>query len=583
MRSAGVQSAGQTVHANTAPSGFHPADLRAAYGVTKSGQGVIAIVDAYHYPTALADFNTFSSTFGLPTESSSSVTSNGNQVFQIVYASGSQPSADSGWSQESALDIEWAHAMAPSAKILLVEAASSNYGDMMNAVYVAAHYAGVTQISLSWGGNEFGGETSYDSYFSTNTTNPSISYFASSGDTGGVVEFPAASSAVIGVGGTALHVDGSGVRTSETGWSGSGGGKSAVVSMPSFQSAISGLLNGRRGTPDVSAVADPSTGVAVYNLYANGGWAVFGGTSAAAPIVAAIVNSENAGRGTAQRQWIYSNTSYFYDVTSGTAGGNTCTTGYDFVTGFGAPLTLNTVPTVTPIATNTSIPTVVPTLTPTRTATPIPTSTPLPTATATVVPTIIATATAIPTATPTPTQTATKTSVPVATATQIPTRTATPVPVKTCKPNDYSCLQCSTKDLTAVFTSAETYSLRLNLLIQAAGQAITGGGNYPAVATLMARSQRDSVLMHRVWALGEIQRSCLNKKQCTATDNSAKVSTLRDTASDLLTVAQTVTASKARYQLTSASAKQVNALAAAYHNAIISTLQQIPATQSVCH
>ena len=168
------------------PAGYHPTDFQGAYGDNGSGSGVIAVVDTYDYPTSLADFNTFASTFGLPIESSSNPTAAGNSVFQVVYAAGSQPAADGGWSQEMALDIEWAHAMAPGAKIVLVEAASPNFTDLFQAVDVAASLPGVTQVSLSWGGSEFNGESAYDSHFN----HPGVTFFVSSGDTGGAETTP---------------------------------------------------------------------------------------------------------------------------------------------------------------------------------------------------------------------------------------------------------------------------------------------------------------------------------------------------------------------------------------------------------
>ena len=127
------------------PTGLVPSEVRAAYGLPaytlgqSAGSQVIAVVDANDYPTAVADFNAFSQTFGLPQE-----TGSGN-VLQVVYATGNRPSANAGWSQEAAIDIEWAHAMAPAAKIVLVEAASSNFSDLLYAVQVAGTISGVRE------------------------------------------------------------------------------------------------------------------------------------------------------------------------------------------------------------------------------------------------------------------------------------------------------------------------------------------------------------------------------------------------------------------------------------------------------
>ncbi len=153
--------------AGLGPSGgITPAQIQSFYNSPASGgSGVIAIVDAYNYPTALNDFNVFASEFGLPQETSTVVTASTNKVFQIVYANGRKPTGNTSWNQEEALDIEWAHAMAPGAKIVLVEANSSNNGDLFAAVSVARSISGVKEISMSWGGAEASGETSYDSYF----------------------------------------------------------------------------------------------------------------------------------------------------------------------------------------------------------------------------------------------------------------------------------------------------------------------------------------------------------------------------------------------------------------------------------
>src|SRR5262249_23737160 len=152
--------------------------------------------------TALNDFNVFAAQFGLPQETSTDPRASSNKVFQVVYASGKQPRSNCGWAQEAALDIEWAHAMAPSAKIVLVEAASSSFANLFAAVDVASNLPGVTEVSMSWGGSEFSGETSADSHFPQNN---GIVYFASSGDTGGQVIYPGASPLVVACGGTSVR------------------------------------------------------------------------------------------------------------------------------------------------------------------------------------------------------------------------------------------------------------------------------------------------------------------------------------------------------------------------------------------
>jgi subtilase family serine protease len=310
-------------------SGYHPSDIIGAYGVKGSGSGAIAIVDAFDYPAALSDFDYFSSTFGLPTESSSSPTAN-NKVFQVVYTNG-QPSVDSGWNVEAALDIEWAHAMAPKAKIYLVETTTNNWDDMMAGVAKARTLPGVTQISMSWGGGEYGGETSYDSFFAPHVLQ-NQTFFASSGDWGAGVIYPSASPYVVAAGGTSLYVS-NGVWQNETGWGGSGGGPSTAESRPVYQSAIASIVGAARGVPDIAAVADPYTGVAIR---IDGNWWVVGGTSVASPVLAGIANAGGAKRSGTELMHIYSATTGFRDITVG-SNGYPCLGGWDFVTGWGSP------------------------------------------------------------------------------------------------------------------------------------------------------------------------------------------------------------------------------------------------------
>jgi len=331
----GADQASGTLAIAATPSGFGPAQILKAYGVpTGGGAGTIVIVDAYDDPYALADFNAFAAQYGLPQETSTSVTASTNKVLQVVYASGRKPSANSGWSQEADLDIEWAHAMAPNAKIVLVEAASNSNTNLYAAEDVAATIAGAHQCSNSWGGGESSGETGTDSHFS----HAGVTYLFSSGDTGGLREYPAASPNVVAVGGTSLKLDASGNRSSETVWNGTGCGPSVYESRPTYQAGVAGVVGTKRGIADVSAVADPNTGVAVRW---NGGWYVFGGTSVACPVIAGIVNTAgtNRGSGVAENTFIYGGLggANFYDVTSGSAGSYAAKAGYDFPTGVGSP------------------------------------------------------------------------------------------------------------------------------------------------------------------------------------------------------------------------------------------------------
>jgi kumamolisin len=291
------------------------------------GSHVIAIVDAYDDPTAAADLAFFSNQFGLPAAS-----------FQIVYASGKQPAANGGWQTEEALDVEWAHAMAPSAKIYLVEAASSSLGDLLTAVGVAGQLvsaAGGGEVSMSWGSSEFSGETSYDKSFTT----PGVVYLASAGDSPGVI-WPSASPNVVSVGGTALSRNPTtGNFQAELAWQQTGGGPSAYETRPGFQSSVTSTVGAQRGTPDVSAVADPTTGVWVYQ---GGHWYIVGGTSVAAPVWAGIVNLAGHfyGSSAAELAAIYGSSAGITTLTNGDCGPNEgylALGAWSFCTGHGSP------------------------------------------------------------------------------------------------------------------------------------------------------------------------------------------------------------------------------------------------------
>jgi subtilase family serine protease len=324
----------------TAPSGETPQSIRPIYKLPSTGgSAIIAIVDAYDYPTAENDLNVFSSTFSLP----ACTTANG--CFAKIYASGSKPRTNCGWAQEESLDIEWAHAMAPNAKIALVEAASNSNSNLFAAVDAATNYiaanGGQGEVSMSWGGSEFSSETNNDYHF---TTTPGVVYFAASGDTGGKNIYPSVSPDVVSAGGTRINRSNSGSFVSETGWSGSGGGPSAYEPRPSYQTAVSGIVGTQRGAPDFSFDADPNSGVSVYDstsCHGYSGWLVFGGTSVASPSLAGIVNlaghfytSSNAELTTIYNNM--TNSKNFRDITSGSAGSFSATKGWDFVTGVGS-------------------------------------------------------------------------------------------------------------------------------------------------------------------------------------------------------------------------------------------------------
>src|SRR5712692_6304160 len=219
----------------TSPSGETPSPIRSVYALSSNvgsgGSQTIVIVDAFHYPTAANDLNVFSTQFGLPAMPDCSTTNNVGPCFSVVFANGTQPRKNCGWGQEAALDIEWSHAMAPNARIVLVEAASNSFTNLFNAVDVATSKVtgfgtGKGEVSMSWGGSEFSSESSNDSRF----TNSSVVYSGSSGDTGGANIYPSVSPDVVSAGGTTINRDRNGNFVSETGWSGSGGGPSKYES-----------------------------------------------------------------------------------------------------------------------------------------------------------------------------------------------------------------------------------------------------------------------------------------------------------------------------------------------------------------
>jgi subtilase family serine protease len=311
--------------------GYTPCDLRSAYALTSSG-GVgqtVAIVDAYDDPNAAADLGVYRTAYGLP----ACTTSNG--CFRKVDQNGgtNYPVANTGWAEEISLDLDMVSAVCPNCHILLVEASSNSLNDLLLAENRAATL-GATVISNSWGANEFSSESLYDSYFKHG-----IPITASSGDAGYGVEWPASSPYVTSVGGTSI-VRSTGARGwAETAWSGAGSGCSAYESKPAFQTDASCA---RRTVADVSAIADPNTGVAVYDSYRVSGWLVFGGTSVAAPVVASVYALAGNGASISSAGYVYGHR-VLNDVVSGGNGscGGTylCTAGpgYDGPTGLGTP------------------------------------------------------------------------------------------------------------------------------------------------------------------------------------------------------------------------------------------------------
>lgn len=344
-----------------------PASIACIYGLTtptpgcpingttalaQGGWGAIALVEAYDNPFSESDLNTFSSEFNLP----ACTTANG--CFSVIYATGTQPTYDSESADEHVLDIEWAHALAPNAKIIMVEAANSLHDSLLQAVDVATQAvlaAGGGMVSYSHSSAEYPGETADDIHF---TQTPGVVYIASSGDDAAPANYPSSSPYVISAGGTSIVRNAQGNFLYETGWSATGpigsqaggsGGPSIYEPRPSYQNSVMKIVGPARGTPDFSFEADPATGVCVYSS-AHGGWFRDGGTSLAAPGLAGILNGANFRISSIQNtqtllMFIYNNAlknyhSYWHDITIGN-NGYPALSGYDFVTGLGSPLGYN--------------------------------------------------------------------------------------------------------------------------------------------------------------------------------------------------------------------------------------------------
>jgi subtilase family serine protease len=331
--------------ASAGPAGLSPQQLRAAYNLGAGKTSVIrtiAIISAYDHPTIAADLKTYSTQFGL-TQMANCAVSSGTPTrpcFQKVDQNGgtAYPAFNSAWATEIALDVETVHAICENCNILLVEASSNSYNDLFAALDKAASM-GASVISNSYSSNEWSGETAYDSHLNL----PGIAVTFSTGDAGFGPQYPAASPYVTAVGGTTLNMNGNSY-VSETAWAGSGSGCSNYEIKPAFQTDA---LCANRTIADVSAVADPATGAAVYNsanvVKGKGAWYIVGGTSLAAPLIAGIYALAGVPSGSAANSLPYSSTSALRDITSGNNGfcGNaylcTATAGYDGPTGLGTP------------------------------------------------------------------------------------------------------------------------------------------------------------------------------------------------------------------------------------------------------
>ena len=342
------------------PSGLSPTQVRQAYGVnqitfqngTIAGNGsgqTIALVVSYDDPDIGSDLTQFDREYGLA-----------NPPSFTKYVETGLSQSNPGWSLETALDVEWSHAMAPGANLVLVEAKSASFSDLFSAVNFARSLNGVVAVSMSWGSGEFYGETAYDSLFTTPAGHiggdglpGGVTFVAASGDSGAWsgVSYPAASPNVLSVGATTLSLGAGSSYAGELGWTDSTGGFSALEPAPAYQvnaQSASGLNYGLRSQPDVSAVGDPATGVSVYDTVQYGGqsgWFSVGGTSAAAPQWAGLIAVADQGLGlagigslsNAQAALYAIPSSSFHDVTSG-FNGYSVKSGYDLVTGLGTPV-----------------------------------------------------------------------------------------------------------------------------------------------------------------------------------------------------------------------------------------------------
>jgi subtilase family serine protease len=366
---------GATPAGYSSPVGYTPAQLRHAYGfdqisfnygaVAADGSDqTIAIVDAYDDPNIASDLKAFDTQFGLSDPTFTKVAQDGSTKY---------PAGNAKWATEIALDVEWAHAIAPKANILLVEANSAGKGDLFTAVNYARNQPGVVAVSMSWGAGEWSSETSYDSYFTTPAGHVGVTFLAATLDAGAYIHYhdiveyfaayPAMSPNVVAVGGTNLALDSSDNILSEDGSSGSGGGISLYESQPGFQRWI-GTSPAHRTTPDVSYNMD--AGVPVYDSYNDplNPWFGVGGTSAGTPQWAALVAIADQGRalkGLAALDGpnqtlplLYSLQGLdYHDITTGN-NGYAAGPGYDLVTGIGTPIANQLVADLTSNVGNTS-------------------------------------------------------------------------------------------------------------------------------------------------------------------------------------------------------------------------------------
>jgi len=317
------------------PSGYGPSQLQSAYNIPAgTGAPTVAIVDAFAYPNAESDLAVYRAQYGLP----ACTTANG--CLKIVGQSGGKPPSrvDTGWDQEQALDLDMVSAACPNCHILLVQASSASFSNLWSGVDYAKTVAGVRAISNSYGNTDSSSYAQYDSHYAGNN----IAITVSTGDNGYGAQWPATAPGAVAVGGTSLRAGGGTRGWTETVWDGAGSGCGLGHPKPTWQNGVTDACGGRMEA-DISAVADPNTGVAVYGPASRSSsqWMVFGGTSASAPLVGAMFALRNGSINAASS--VYSHTGNLNDVTSGSNG--TCPVsyycnaqaGYDGPTGLGTP------------------------------------------------------------------------------------------------------------------------------------------------------------------------------------------------------------------------------------------------------
>ncbi len=339
----------------TATSANGPIQFQTAYSLlgTSSSGRLVAIIDAYDHPNIKSDLDFYSTKYGIALipDCIGSIKSSAVSCFQKVDQRGgtTYPVVNSAWALEIALDVEVVHAVCPDCKILLVEADASTYESLMAAIDRAVTM-GADVVSNSWGSAEFSTETSFDSHLNV----PNIAFTFSTGDSGYGTSYPAASPYVTAVGGTSLILGSNNSYKSETAWAGAGSGCSIYESKPAWQQDKGCAM---RMIADVAAVADPSTGAAVYNTVPYGGtgqtgWFQVGGTSLAAPIIASVYALKGIPTGTTAANslpYLNNPTTNLHDIISGSNGSCSkqfkylCTSvsGYDGPTGLGSPKGIN--------------------------------------------------------------------------------------------------------------------------------------------------------------------------------------------------------------------------------------------------